>query len=337
MKIWNIGLYEISQKNEAIIIFTKDRPKVLVHTLSLIRQFPNTIIILDDSNKKVNQEENKRIVSGYANIHYHGINEQEKLISRIQVHHLNLKAFINQLGVKEWNLGYARNYAIILSRVYKFKKVLLMDDDIKVQNIQLINEIFDKLNSYNFVGSKVTVMEDDSVIGHIVRKLGLKPEEYFSGGFIAFRSKDICECFINQYNEDWIWMYLHNVRLKFMLYGEVIQQTFDPYKNWKKKVNSQEIGELLVDGVKEAFQAKDIGLLSNLNFWKRILQEKQEYYEILSDLSKKKGLNDLQLIIKFAARHSSTIKPALLLSTFNDYFKQRKKWQKILSNIDNIE
>ena len=325
----------ISSKN-AIIVFTKDRPEVLSKTLLSLKRVGCHVIVLDDSSRVRNREVNRKGIRNSQFIIYHGRAEQKDLIDILCVKNSVLSPFINKLGDKKWNLGYARNYAILLAKCLGLKKVLFMDDDITIPNPKLPAQIFEKLDKYNFVGSKVVGMLDDSVSGHIVRKLNLEPEEYYSGGFIAFRVEDVKEYFINQYNEDWIWMYLHNFSLNFHHFGEVKQQPFDPFTNGNAKVIAQEFGELMVDGVKESFIVKKIDLLSNLTFWEKIVKEKQDYYRDLSNKCLKKGFADLQSVIDSAAKYSATIKPSALFTIFNRYFEQKKLWISILSKIESV-
>ena len=316
-----------------IIIFTKDRPDILNKTLQSIKNKNISVIVLDDSYLIENRVNNKNKIKKYSNVIYHGKDEQQKLLKKTSIEKELLEKFTHKLGSKGWNLGYARNYAIVLARSLQLKKVLFMDDDIIVESKTLIPKIFNLLDKYDFLGAKVTGMIDDSVVGYIVRELKYPSEEYFSGGFIAFNPYNVTEYFINRYNEDWIWMYLHHFKYSFHLYGSVRQLPFDNFKNAINKAKKQEVGEILVDGIKECFTRRNIIQLRKTQFWKRVLLEKQLYYKELKTLSLQSNNLNLYAILSSAATYSSKLKPQMFSLIMNEYFNERQKWIKILKSL----
>jgi hypothetical protein len=318
-------------EENAIFVFTKDRPRVLFRTLKQFRGDGPRIVIIDDSAIAKNSDQIRKLAERSSRAIYHGKLEQSKL--RKQYPFLKNRTFFNYLGDSNWNLGFARNHALILSKALKLKSALFMDDDIKVSDPKLIANIFKKLEKYDFIGSRIKGMVDDSVSGHIVRHLGLKPEEYFSGGFIAFSTNCIQEYFINEYNEDWFWMYLHNFNFKFRFIGNVYQEKFDPFYNGSRKGKGQEFGELLADGIREAYEVRSKSLLFKLNFWKDIQMQKEIYYrEIIENCRIKKKLVFLKIIEGLLCATKS-IRPIDLQQTFKTYFKRRKDWNKLLKKI----
>ena len=317
----------------AIIIFTKDRANILIKTLDNIRGTNIPIIILDDSYFIKNRVDNKNIVKRYNGVTYHGKNEQLEFFKKAGIDQSLLARFVNRLGVKGWNLGYSRNYAIVLTKSLQLKKALFMDDDIIVEDKELHSTMFGLLDKYDFVGAKITGMLDDSVIGYIVRELNQPPEEYFSGGFIAFKPHLISEYFINLYNEDWIWLYFHQVNCRLYQYGEVKQLTYDNFKNAIKKVKSQEIGEIIVDGIREVINEPKFHALKKPSLWRKMLLEKQDYYDHLKILSLKENRRDFHRILCVAANYSGKLSPSLFSNIFNDYFRERQVWLKLLNAI----
>jgi hypothetical protein len=316
----------------SIIIFTKDRPSTLSKTLKSLKYEKANIIVLDDSYSLISRRDNKKRSQVYPNIRYHGKAEQDILLSISKANKSQLIKFTSRLGSKQWNLGYVRNYAIILAKKLKLKKVLFLDDDIIVENSSLIRKTFDLLNHYDFAGAKIVGMIDDSVVGHIARELKLQPEEYFSGGFLAFKTSLVSEYFMNIYNEDWLWMYLHGPKYKAIRYGNAKQLFFDNFKDAIKKAKKQETGELLVDGTKKFLETGKKNNLKKLIFWKQILREKKEYYEKLKKISLYQKKKWCYKILTNVAAHSEKIKASSLNSIYISYFKQRAQWKKIINS-----
>lgn len=319
--------------HEGIFVFTKDRPEILLKCIKNISHLDIPIVVLDDSFFRTNSQVLKRKLAQFPNARYHGRRDQKKAIVQSKCNNHRLKTFINHLGTETWNLGYARNYAILLGRLKGYTKILLMDDDIIIENRTLIRTIFNKLNTYDFVGSKVVGMIDDSIVGYIVRELRIPPEEYFSGGFIAFKTSIVSHHFINKYNEDWIWLFMHQATCSMLQYGTVRQLPYNYYRNALDKAMSQEIGEIMADGVKEAFLAQDFGLLIKHGFWREILNEKKVYYNQLIERSIHKNRDDLSKILLGVRNYSLTLDENIFVKMFRGYVRDNRQWNKILNKI----
>ena len=317
----------------SIIIFTKDRPNTLIETLDGIKTEDFPIIVLDDSHLIKNQLINKERLKKYPNVTDHGGREQKNLFEKTGIDKNLLQRFVNQLGTRDWNLGYVRNYAVLLAKSLKLKSVLLMDDDIIVEDKTLIASMFKLLDKYDFVGAKVIGMIDDSVVGYIVRELNCVPVEYFSGGFLSFNVHVVSEYFMNQYNEDWIWLYLHQAKCSCYQYGEVRQLEYDHFKNAIEKAKNQEFGEMLVDGVKESLDQQDFYQLKNGLFWQKLLEEKQVFYEELKVISKEQGHAHFTDVLTEVANYSARLKTDTFTALFNQYFISREEWIDILKSL----
>lgn len=316
-----------------IIIFTKDRPQTLVKTLTALKSQKEAIIVLDDSYRLKNRKENARYIYNYTKATYHGKKDQSHILENIQIK--NIELFINKLGVRKWNLGNIRNYALLLTSYLGVEKVLFIDDDIIVKDKTLISKTFELLDSHQFVGAKISATPDDSIVGHIVRKLGLPPEEFLSGGFLAFKNSSVTEYFLNIYNEDWLWLYLHNTKGRLLQYGKAEQLFFNTFKDAIKKGKNQEIGEILVDGVKESLEYRKTSLLLEKKFWVKILEEKQDYFRDLLRIGMMKKENKCCKILTRVASYSSTLDPGIFASIFRSYYKTKPKWVEILHSFKN--
>lgn len=56
-----------------------------------------------------------------------------------------------------------------------------MDDDIIIKDVNIIMGMTKLLDNADFVGAKISGMPDHSIVGHIMRELGMKPHEFLSG------------------------------------------------------------------------------------------------------------------------------------------------------------
>ncbi|MBK8549850.1 MAG: hypothetical protein IPL53_01860 [Ignavibacteria bacterium] len=119
-----------------------------------------------------------------------------------------------------------------------------MDDDIKVSSISLIDDLFELKKKYELVGSHITGMNDDSILGHIATDLNLSNEKMLSGGFVVLSPKTVSNYFLNIYNEDWIWFYFQLKSKRYFQTGNVFHSITNPFYKFKSKIIFKNSGRL---------------------------------------------------------------------------------------------
>ncbi|MCJ7508162.1 MAG: glycosyltransferase [candidate division Zixibacteria bacterium] len=319
--------------NDCIVLVTKDRPAKLLKTIQHLNVSEMNVIILDDSTSQITKDmvlaqtfKNKRLI-------YHGTNEQNKLLKKLKP--LNLNTFLKPLGSRGWNLGFARNYALILSKALRCDKLLFMDDDIIIQDMTIKKTMLMKLDYCDFVGAKLIGMPDDSVTGHLMRACGGQYYEFLSGGFLAINVHAVTEYFFNCYNEDQIWFFLHHPSTKFERFGEVEHQQYNPFRNASATALSQEFGEILDDGAEEAFNRRDSNLLISPDFWEEMCNIRINYLNQLPELSIGKEIEyTAQNVYKALMNYHSKISYNTFVDLFLRYFKHREKWRDALNSLE---
>lgn len=317
--------------NGYVVLITKDKPSTLVKTLDHLENSVIPIVIIDDSTS----DETYKIICNNMkgrNITYHGRNEQDALLMKFK--DFELKNFIRPLGSKDWNLGFVRNYAIIVSKSLGCTKVLFMDDDIIVRHPEHIEQSLLRVNSFNFMGAKITGMADDSVIGHLMRACGGEFFEFLSGGFLAFDINVVSEYFLNYYNEDQIWLFLHTPKAKFETHCEVEQQQYDPFESATTRALNQEFGEIIEEGVEEASMRSDHDLLLREKFWKEICEARLNYINQLPKLIAGTRLEHIGLnVYRQLREYHSHLSSNLFVDVFLRYFNRRQRWRAALESI----
>lgn len=328
---------------KGIIVFTKDQPERLSKTLPSVTNIDVPVIVLDDS---INPLETKNVVDDFVKkndgIYYHGIKEQKKLIQKVSKEISNgsdLTYFIKPLGTNGWNLGYVRNYAIILAKVMNFKRVIFKDDDIIVTNRNIFQQLLNRLNNADFVGAEIKGMPDNSLTEHILIACGEKIDNLASGGFLAFNLNKTSEYFLNYYNEDQIWLYLHSAESKIETFCEVEQLEFDQFEGATKKAITQQFGEILRDGVIEAREQNDFTLLLRDTFWYEILEIEIDYIKKLKKLCNGINVETIAMDVHDALMdYHLNIGPESFVNVFMEYFNMKYQWKSILDKLDgNVE
>ena len=318
------------------MVFTKNRHEILSKTLHQLTDVDLPVIVLDDSTNTKTRQIVDNIAKKGNNFCYHGRYTQKGLLQGLIKLGFDLDCFIKPLGTNGWTLGYARNYAIILAKALGFEQVLFIDDDIIIKDYNIIQKMMKLLSNADFVGAKIGGMPDDSVVDYIMRELDMKLHKFLSGGFLAFNLDSVSEYFLNYYNEDWIWLFLHKPKAKLIKYGEVYQLAYNPFKNAVERALQQEYGEILVDGVHEAFKRKDFSLLIHKDFWDEILEDRIIDIRNLKRQCKGKNIESSGVAVCEAllSCHSKT-KSDAFTKVFVDYFDKRGKWLLILRKLHN--
>jgi len=265
------------------------------------------------------------------NANYYGKSE---FIESAILHNLESQKYnsiYKQLGDAEWNLGYARNYALFLSKIHNAYKVLFMDDDIVIPKEEIINNSFSLLEQFDFVGTNIGGMIDDSILGHISNDIGFKDtdERNMSGGFLAFNPKRIRFPFLNIYNEDWIWLFLHSNEEKYLQPDFVIQKYSDPYFDYENKILFQEYGEIIISGILLAKEKENFELLTLKIFWESVIGERKFYISKLYELAKISKRKDLTVMIKWLLQNYSQYGSCYFSECFNDYLNVKQKFENV--------
>ncbi|WP_295232989.1 hypothetical protein [Sediminibacterium sp.] len=307
--------------DQAIFIFTKDRPLVLKKTLEHLREITLPIFLIDDSLFAESNLANQSLLT--ANQFYLGVEEYRSFLYRMQVDPVKFSFLLRSPGRAEWNLGYMRNFAMLYARHKKIERILFMDDDIMVTNLENINTTLAWLDTYKLVGAEITGLVDDSILGHIATDLNIHNIRTLSGGFMAFNPSKTPHYFLNNYNEDWIWIFLNAVPHEIFMTGVVSQEFSDPMDNWEQKIFFQEFGEIALDGILELYECENKEeILQDSVFWERIVKERIEYIQLLYGLAEKVG-NDKYTTILVLLRKDFAFAESFT-KLFIEYFSNQR-------------
>ena len=205
-----------------------------------------------------------------------------------------------------------------------------MDDDIVIEDDSIIYNTFDLLDDSDFVGAEIKGMPDLSVVDHIMQKLGMEPYRFMSGGFLAFKLSSVSEYFLNYYNEDWIWLFLHKPKAKLVKYGEVYQLPYDPFENAVERALQQEFGEILVEGIIDAIPEGNLSLLKSVAFWDNVLKKCKTNLKRLKELCNDKNFEMGSIICSTLLEYYKTLSPKKFVKVFNQYYNEKTRWLNLI-------
>lgn len=307
----------------AIYIFTCNRPIKLERLLNEVYSIQRNygIYIIDDSCKGDIIKMNQRIIKRYGNAKYLGITQY------LDFHNINDRSSDCQLlGDETWNLGIARNFALDHSTFFGYEKALFIDDDISEVEERKVEEGFSALTQHNFISCALKGVEDDSIVGHIAKQVGVIDDgpKMLSGGFLFLWPASISQRFFNIYNEDWILQLLEKDKERIIL-PYAVWHDANQNANWTlDHAIFQEFGEIVVEGLLENVNA----LSMNYSFWDNILESRIQFIEEIFEYSVKEKNHHGQSICKGLLNWLNQQKGYSLLKSI-DQIKSKKYEHKI--------
>jgi hypothetical protein len=162
------------------------------------------------------------------------------------------------------DVGLKRNLGLVLARMYGWKNILLLDDDIS--RLQLpdgsVSSFFGLANfadalialgerDTRAIGWVLDEFPDNSVVCHARGLAGLRQDKFIGGGALLVRCDGNLPFFPATYNEDWLFLLpfmLAETHAGALVEGGLVGQ--DPYPVYlTKRAASEELGDTLGEGL----------------------------------------------------------------------------------------
>ncbi len=171
-----------------------------------------------------------------------------------------------------------RNLALVLSHALRWKRVVFLDDDIRVPNPGDLSRAAGLLDSHAAVGLRIGGFRDNSMVCHAFREAGGSQDTFIGGGALAVEVKRNRTLFPNVYNEDWFFVLDATKGLqKVARVGRVVQDPYDPYR--VERAQAEEFGDVLAEGTFWLLdQGKPVSA-GDLAHWESFLAERKKFIE----------------------------------------------------------
>jgi hypothetical protein len=189
------------------------------------------------------------------------------------------------------DVGAKRNLALMLSHALRWKRVVFLDDDIRVPNPDDLTKAVGLLDSHTAVGLGIGGFPDNSMVCHAFREAGGWQETFIGGGALAVGVKGNRSFFPNIYNEDWFFVLDVGKGLQSVAsVGQVLQYPYDPYR--VERARGEEFGDVLAEGT---FWLLDQGKPvsdSDLAHWQVFLAHRRQFIaEVQSMVARTAGID----------------------------------------------
>jgi hypothetical protein len=139
--------------------------------------------------------------------------------------------------------------------------------------------------------------------------------------------------FINIYNEDWIWLFLHLNEKKYLQTESVEQKYSNPYINYKEKITFQEFGEIIIIGILKLKEKQNFNFMTSDVFWTKILDERKIYLTELYNIAAAQNKIEILEIIRWLQENYGQFDSLIFTELFNNYFKNELIFKELYNSI----
>jgi hypothetical protein len=231
-----------------------------------------------------------------------------------------------------------RNLALVLSHMLRWKRVVFLDDDIRVPSPGDLRQAVGLLNPHAAVGLGIGGFPDNSTVCHAFREAGGWQETFIGGGALAVDAKRNRSFFPNVYNEDWFFVLDAGKRLQSVAtVGQVLQYPYDPYR--VERARAEEFGDVLAEGT---FWLLDHGKPASdgdLAHWRDFLAHRKQFIEQVQDMVERTASISVPVrmrmgeALRAALGRCERITPDLCLDYMKALAADQERWQRHIQQI----
>jgi len=169
-----------------------------------------------------------------------------------------------------------RNLALVLGHMLRWRRVVFLDDDIRVPDPADLRQAVSLLDSHTAVGLAIEGFPDNSVVCHAFRDAGGWQDTFIGGGALAVDLKRNRTFFPNIYNEDWFFVLDAGKRLQpVATVGRVLQDPYDPYR--PERARAEELGDVLAEGTFWLLDQGRSASEGDLEHWREFLTKRKRF------------------------------------------------------------
>ncbi|MBU0578241.1 MAG: hypothetical protein ABIJ30_01210 [bacterium] len=228
-----------------------------------------------------------------------------------------------------WDLPLKRNYALYFSRANNYSKILLIDDDIRHIDMDVLNVGSKCLYKYVLSGCFVNDFPDLSVICHLEKLAGENIIPFLSGSFLFINTYSAYSFFPKIYNEDWLFMMPHIINKSICSFGSIKQLPYDPFEN-PYKAEFQEFGDIIAEGLYALLSTNRYEVRFKKEIWEHIINERRETLLCL-----KNKFRDLKIqnVLESAIVTNKNISHKDCINFLSDLEKDQYTWNSFVKEI----
>ncbi|MFL6126232.1 hypothetical protein [Actinophytocola sp.] len=235
-----------------------------------------------------------------------------------------------------------RNLGLLLSRLIGWRRIVFLDDDIKVPEPMDLRDAVGMTDHYAGVGlviDQVEGMPDNSVVCHAFREAGGEQDVFIGGGALAIGTASMTSFFPNIYNEDWFFLLDDDGLRPTATTGTAVQKVYDPFR--EDRARMEELGDCLAEGL---FWLLDNGRSlrdATERHWRTFLDRRVGFItDVIDMVTRMDGDPELRhrmrLSLKAARGRCHYIRPELCVRYVEAWRADRVRWRRHLADLDGL-
>ena len=231
-----------------------------------------------------------------------------------------------------------RNLALMLSHMLRWKRVVFLDDDIRVPNPRDLSKAAGLLRNHPAAGLGIGGFPNHSVVGHAFCAAGGQQETFISGRALAVDIKRNRSCFPNVYNDDWFFVMDGGRNLQWVAtVGQVLQYPYDPYRI--NRARAEEFGDVLAEGMFGLLDQGKPASEGDLEHWRDFLAHRQQFIQqVRSMVASRAGIDPaerarMEEALTAALGRCARITPELCMAYMKALAIDQDRWQRHIQQI----
>jgi len=236
------------------------------------------------------------------------------------------------------DLSTKRNLALALSHRLRWKRIIFLDDDIRVPDPHDLSRAAGLLHSHSAVGLGIGGFPDNSVVCHAFRAVGGSRETFIGGGALAVAMKRNRSFFPNIYNDDWFFVLDAGKRLQpVATVGQVLQYPYDPYR--VERARAEEFGDVLAEGIFWLLDQGKPAADGDIEHWQDFLVHRQQFIEQVRSMVGSRPRTDptirarMEEALTAALGRSARISAELCVKYMEALATDQDRWQRHIQQI----
>lgn len=236
------------------------------------------------------------------------------------------------------DLSAKRNLGLVLSHMLRWKRIIFLDDDIRVPNPGDLSRAVGLLDAHTAVGLGIGGFSDNSVVCHAFRAVGGRQETFIGGGALAVAVKRNRSFFPNVYNEDWFFLLDAGKQLQSVAsVGQVLQYPYDPYR--VERARAEEFGDVLAEGIFWLLDQGKPAAEGDLAHWRDFLMHRRQFIQQVRSMVESQVSIDstvrtrMEEALTAALGRCARITPELCVAYMKALAADQLQWQRHIQQI----
>ena len=218
----------------------------------------------------------------------------------------------------------------MIARSVGWRRILFIDDDITVSNVEDLRGAAALTDRFDAVGLRNHGYPDNSVVCHANRLTSPGQEAFVGGGAMAVKPHTVDSFFPEIYNEDWLFLLKSDHLAKVAACGTVIQQAYDPFDD-PGRARREEFGDCIAEGLFSRLDQKKGIHGADKAFWTLFLADRRLLIKQISNQVQRMftGTERDRMLASLEAseRSRAEITPAECVDYLQAWERDRRLWR----------